>query len=189
MPLARKLLLPALTLLAAPSAAQEARVRDTPPRPLAEAEDPVNRLAEAQTVDGLVLTVLIDGPAVTLQQAVAARIPRKPQPLALSEREEDFASVIAYGYAGGRQVSRAHVPDSVIRALDDWTGRGQTVRVTRREVVIPLPAPQALDSVVVIAPATRAQARLDVRRAYALWCREGGQSPYCPTGGRDQPPR
>jgi hypothetical protein len=162
-----------------PALAQEPRIRDIPPRPIPEAEDPVNRFVAANTIEGLVLSVTIDGTAVTLDQATPARI-RKTQRMQ-PDREGDLAPVTAVGYAGGARISEARAPDSVLRALDDWNGRGRLVRVTRRQVLIALPAPRALDTVEIIAPATGARARLDVRAAYARWCRQDVRdNPMCP---------
>lgn len=168
-----------LLIAASPLLAQEQQVRDTPPTPISEAEDPVNRLVASETVDGLVVAVTIDGTNIRLDQAVPARIPRAAR--TRLEGTGDFAPVTAVGYAGGVRLSEASSPDSVVRALDDWRGRGALVRVTRREVVIALPAPRALDTVEVTAPATGARARLDVRAAYAPWCRAGTErNPMCP---------
>jgi hypothetical protein len=176
----------AMLFAASAAVAQEPRVEDTPPRSVSEAEDPLNRLVASETVDGLVVAVTIDGTSIRLDQATPARIPR----VTLTDRlgTGDLAPVTAVGYASGVRVSEAQAPDSVLRALDDWNGRGGVVRFTRREVVIALPAPRALDTVEVIAPATGARARLDVRSAYAPWCRAAPErNPMCP-GPPEQPP-
>lgn len=176
----------AMLITASAAVAQEPRVEDTPPRPVSEAEDPLNRLVSNETVDGLVVAVTIDGTNISLDQAMPARIPRITRVDRLGSG--DLSPVTAIGYASGVRVSEAQAPDSVLRALDDWNGRGQTVRFTRREVVIALPAPRALDTVEVIAPATGARARLDVRSAYAPWCRAATErNPMCP-GSPEQPP-
>lgn len=175
----------AMAIVAAPAFAQQPRVQDTPPQAVNEAEDPLNRFVANETVDGLVVAVTIDGPNITLDRATPARIPRASRPR--STGTGDFAPVTAVGYASGAQISEAQAPDSVVRALDDWNGRGSLVRVTRREVVIALPAPRALDTVEVTAPATGARARLDVRGAYAPWCRAAPErNPMCPNS--QQPP-
>jgi hypothetical protein len=44
--------------------------------------------------------------------------------------------------------------------------------MSKRQVVLSLPAPRALDAVEVNAPATGATARLDVRAAYAPYCHD-----------------
>lgn len=176
----------AMLITASAAVAQEPRVEDTPPRPVSEAEDPLNRLVASETVDGLVVAVTIDGTNISLDQATPARIPRITRIDRLGTG--DLSPVTAVGYAGGVRVSEAQAPDSVLRVLDDWNGRGGIVRFTRREVVIALPAPRALDTVEVIAPATGARARLDVRSAYAPWCRAAPErNPMCP-GAPEQPP-
>lgn len=176
--------------------AQPTTVRDLPKRPVKDADDPINRFVADRTVDGLVLSVTIDGPSVTLDQAVPARVrktPRKPT------GQGDYAPVTAIGFAGGARISEVAVPDSVVRALDDWNTphQGALVRVTKRQVVIPLAAARALDTVEVTAPATGAHARLDVRAAYAEYCRagekapnqgQGRDNPMCPKGPVDQQP-
>jgi hypothetical protein len=180
-------------LIGPPLAAQPAvpKIRDLPRTPVRDADDPVNGYVAKQTVDGLVLSVTIDGANVTLDQAVPARVRktvRKPS------GQGDFASVTAVGFAGGARVSEAVVPDSVVRALDDWNTphKAALVRVTKRQVVIPLASPRALDTVEVTAPATGARARLDVRGAYVGYCHAGEkahvrENPMCPRG--DQPRR
>jgi len=192
------LLLPAVLaplLISLPLAAQTEgpKIRDLPVTPVADADDPVNRYVATQTVDGLVLSVTIDGPNVTLDQAVPARVRktvRRPTGTG------DYAPVTALGFAGGTRISEAIVADSVVRALDDWNTphQGALVRVMRRQIVIPLAASRALDTVEVTAPATGAHATLDVRAAYAEYCRAGmaapgRENPMCPAGAGDQKPR
>jgi hypothetical protein len=175
----------AMLVIASPTLAQEPRVQDTQPQPVSEAEDPVNRFVANETVDGLVVAVTIDGSSITLDRATPARIPKVAR--TVQAGTGDLAPVTAVGYAGAVRVSEAQSPDSVLRALDDWNGRGSLVRVTRREVVIALPAPRALDTVEVMAPATGARAKLDVRSAYAPWCRAAPErNPMCPTS--QEPP-
>ena len=68
--------------------------------------------------------------------------------------------------------------DGVLNAQE---GSG-IVRLTKRQVVVSLPAPRALDTVEVSAPATGATARIDVRAAYAAYCKEYRKdNKYCPT--------
>jgi hypothetical protein len=179
---------------AGPKPPAQPTIRDLPKTPVKDADDPINRLVANETVDGLVLSVTIDGANVTLDQATPARVrkvARKPT------GQGDYAPVTAVGFAGGAQISQVAVPDSVIRALDDWNTphNGALVRVTKRQVVIPLAAARALDTVEVTAPATGAHARLDVRPAYADYCRagqaaqgQGRDNPMCPRGGGDQQP-
>ena len=181
---------------AGPAAPVQPTIRDLPKTPVKDADDPINRFVADRTVDGLVLSVTIDGPSVTLDQAVPARVrktPRKPT------GQGDYAPVTAIGFAGGARISEVAVPDSVMRALDDWNTphNGALVRVTKRQIVIPLAAARALDTVEVTAPATGAHARLDVRAAYADYCRagekapnqgQGRDNPMCPKGPIDQPP-
>ena len=84
----------------------------------------------------------------------------------------------AVGFAGGSRVSDASATDAVQNAQE---GVG-LVRLTRRQVVLSLPAPRALDAVEVSAPATRATARLEVRGAYAPYCKVyNPDNKYCPS--------
>ena len=84
-----------------------------------------------------------------------------------------------------------------MRALDDWNTphRGALVRVTKRQLVIPLAAlAGARTPSRCIGAGDRSNARLDVRGAYAEYCRAGQQAqgrenPMCPRGGGDRPPR
>ncbi len=169
-------------------AAEPRIIRDLPQTPVPDAQDQVNINAASQTIDGLIVVVTIDGPNVTLDRAVPARVRR------LSRRptgEGDYAPVSAVGFAAGARIGEATIPDGVMRALDDWNTphRGALMRFTRRQVVIPIPAPRALDTVEVVAPATGARARLDVRAAYADYCRAGAaarDNPMCPGGDGNQ---
>jgi hypothetical protein len=148
-------------------------VRDIAPRPLAAAEDPINVQADA-SVDALVLAFTIDGTTITLDQATLARVPRSSTRRS-TELVGDRVSVI--GYSAGNRVSDINVPDAVVKAQE---GVG-IVRTTRRQIRLALAAPRALDTIEVSAPATGATARLDVRVAYAPYCKEYNRdNKYCP---------
>jgi hypothetical protein len=166
--------------LAAHVSAQEATTRDSESRPVAAADDPVNRFVSKKTVDGLIVTVTIDGSAVTLDRATPARIPK---PRKLSDKATGDI-VTAAGFAGGKRVSQTTVSDQVVNAQE---GVG-IVRTTRRQLSFTLEAPRAIDTVEVSAPATGASARLDVRSAYAQYCAPSKPDPrLCPTAA-PQPP-
>lgn len=149
-------------------------VRDLEPRPVEAAQDPVNRQA-ATSVDGLVIAITIDGPSVRLDHVTLARIPRTA-----SQRSSPIKGdqVTVVGFADNTRVSESIVPDAVLNAEE---GAG-LVRLTKRQVILSLPAPRALDTIEVSAPATGARARLDVRAAYAPYCREYNRdNRYCPS--------
>ena len=86
------------------------------PRPAAhgsvrDADDPVNKYVAAHTVDGLVLSVTIDGANVTLDQAVPRARPQGGAQ-ARHRQERDYAPVTAVGLRGRREGSpRSVVPD------------------------------------------------------------------------------
>jgi hypothetical protein len=171
-------LYPAVVLLSASLPActrqsqKEPAVRDLEARPVAADSDPVNRQAEA-TVDGLVLTLTIDSTSIRLDTVTLARIPS-----AGSRHAGAGDRVTAVGFAAGSRVSEASAPDAV-QNVQEGVG---LVRLTRRQVVLSLPAPRALDAVEVSAPATGATARLDVRGAYAQYCRVyNPDNKYCPS--------
>jgi hypothetical protein len=153
---------------------QQPTIRDLDPRPVAADSDPVNRQTEA-AVDGLVLTVTIDSASITLDTAVLAKIP----PSAATRGSGGTGDrVTAVGLAAGSRVSQASAPDGVLNVQE---GVG-LVRMTKRQVVLSLPAPRALDVVEVSAPATGATARLDVRAAYAQYCKKyNADNKYCPS--------
>lgn len=159
--------------------------RDVEPRPVAAAEDPVNRKVTASTIDGLVLAVTIDGASIRLDGATAARVPKS----AARVRTGGGDRVTATGYAGGTRISETTVPDGVLNAEEG----GGLVRVPKRQVVLVLAAPRALDTVEVSAPATGAIARLDVRAAYAPYaysCRGDAADPrFCPSPANPDRPR
>ncbi len=146
-------------------------VRDLEPRPIAPADDIVNQMQQTQ-VDGLVITLTIDSATVRLDTVVLASIPR---PRAARDTVGDRVTVV--GFAGGTRVSDVNVPDMVINAQE---GVG-IVRVNRRQITVLLPAPRALDTIEVTAPATNATGRLDVRAAYARFCPQfNADNRYCP---------
>jgi hypothetical protein len=150
---------------------KEPAVRDLEPQAVAADSDPINRQAET-TVDGLVLTVTIDSASIRLDTVTLARIPAAGRPGGSGDR------VTAVGFAGGSRVSETSAPDAVENVEE---GRG-LVRLTRRQVILTLPAPRALDAVEVSAPATGATARLDVRGAYAAYCKVyNPDNKYCPS--------
>lgn len=147
-------------------------IRDIPGQPVVSTADPVNQRVAASTVDGLMVVVTISGDTVRLDSATPARVPAARRDSAGGDR------VTATGFAGGIQISQVSVPDGVVNVQE---GVG-LVRVTRRQVVLPLPAPRPLDTVEIRAPATGATARLDVRPAYAAYCEGPRRDPrMCPS--------
>ena len=149
----------------------QAGERDLEPRPVAPGEDVVNQMQQNQ-VDGLVITLTIDSATVRLDTVVLASIPR---PRARQDTTGERVRVV--GLAGGTRVSEASVPDVVTNTQE---GVG-IVRVNRRQVTVMLPAPRALDTIEVSAPATNATGRLDVRAAYAMYCPQfNPDNRYCP---------
>jgi predicted NAD/FAD-dependent oxidoreductase len=117
----------------------------------------VNKFAAKTTVDGLVLAVTIDGAAITLDKAMPARIPRA------TSRKPGDSAVTAIGFAQGAKISEISVADQQINVQE---GVG-VVTVTKRQVILALPAPRALDTVEISAPASGARARIDVRSVYS----------------------
>jgi len=161
------------TDLAQPYASPGGKVELSAPRNLPEAADPVNQRVLAQTADGLVLVVTVDGATITLDSATPARVPRR---VARSERATDGPTVKATGYAGGQIVATTVLPDTLYNASE---GDG-LVRTERRQIALVLVADRPLDSVTVEAPATGARATLNVSAAYARYCDADRNSPWCP---------
>jgi hypothetical protein len=146
-------------------------IRDLARRPVTASEDPVNRQVAASTVDGLVLAVTINGTSVHVDQMTPARIPTPRREAGGGDR------VTAVGFAAGSRVSETSVPDGVLNVQEG----GGLVRLTKRQVVLSLPAPHPLDTVEISAPATQATARVDVTRAYAAYCKAArGDPKVCP---------
>ncbi|MGA7179735.1 MAG: hypothetical protein WBX11_09145 [Thiobacillaceae bacterium] len=159
---------------AAVQAQDKPQIRDTEPRPVAPADDPVNKWVSASSVDALVIVLTIDGALITLDSATPARVPR-----ASTVRAEPVPGdrVTVTGFAEGAKVSDSAVPDQVLNAQE---GVG-LVRVSKRQVMLSLAAPRALDTIEISAPATGATARFDVRAAYAPYCKGEKPDPrYCP---------
>lgn len=156
-----------------PGASDGGKAELIQPRPVGDDADPLNRYVAAETVDGLVLTVTIDGDAVRLDSAVPARVPRK---LARAERKPGPDAVTATAMANGRVVSRTVVPDTVLNASE---GEG-LVRTPLRQIALVLATERPVDTVTIEAPATGARASLDVRGAYAEICKADPNSRWCP---------
>jgi hypothetical protein len=142
------------------------------PRPLAEADDPVNARVLADTANGLALSLTLDGTTVRLDGAVPARVPRRQA----RTTREDGDLVTVTGLSGGRVVATTVVPDAVLNASE---GTG-LVRVSRRQVSVVLVSATPIDTIQVSAPATAASATLDVRAAYARLCEVAPQHEQCP---------
>ena len=121
------------------------------------------------------IALTIDGTSIQLDSVTLARIPR-----AASQRGAGAGGdrVTAVGFAASTRVSESSAPDAVLNVQE---GVG-LVRLTKRQVVLSLPAPRALDTVEVSAPATGATSRIDVRAAYAPYCKEyRSDNKFCPS--------
>jgi hypothetical protein len=156
-----------------PTASQGGKAELTPPRPVAESDDPVNKRVAADTVDGVVLTITIDGGSVTLDAVAPARVPRR---VARANRDPVGDAVKVTGLIADKVVATTVVPDNVLNASE---GEG-VVRTTRRQISVALATDRPLDTVVVEAPATAAKASLDVRAAYARICEADPRNKWCP---------
>ncbi len=156
-----------------PSASDGGKAELLPPRPIGDDADPLNRHVAADTVDGLVLAVTIDGDTVRLDSALPARVPRK---LARAERQPGGDAVTATALANGQVVSTTVVPDTVLNASE---GEG-LVRTPRRQIALVLATDRPVDTVTIEAPATGARASLDVRSAYAQICQADPNNRWCP---------
>ncbi|MFY0563807.1 hypothetical protein ACN28E_08170 [Archangium lansingense] len=161
-----------------PTASHGGKAELVPPRPVAESDDPVNKRVAADTVDGVVLAITIDGNSVTLDAVAPARVPRR---LARPNRDPVGDRVKVTGLIADKVVATTIVPDNVLNASE---GDG-VVRTTRRQIAVVLATDQPLDTVVVEAPATGAKASLDVRAAYARICQADPRNKWCP--GQPQP--
>jgi hypothetical protein len=156
-----------------PSASHDGKTQMLPARPLRDSEDELNSLTQAQTVDGLVLVLTIDGTSITVDSAVPARVPRRQ---ARSERVVGGDLVRATAFASGQAIATTVAPDTVLNASEG----GGLVRTERRQVALVLAVDRAVETVVVEALATNARATLDVRQAYARACETDRNSKWCP---------
>jgi hypothetical protein len=157
-----------------PTASEGGEARFIAPRPVDPADDPVNARAAEDGVDGLIVTLTVDGASVTLDGARPARIPKTAVRANLNI-EGDAVRVSAF--AGGDAVSDVVVPDPVLYASEG----GGLVRMTRRQVVVAIPADRAIDRIEVEAGATLARSSLDVSGAYADYCKDNPRGNWCPT--------
>lgn len=175
--LALSLLLPACATQVQP----KETIRDLEPHPVTVADDSVNKLAESQ-IDGLVLAVTIDGAAIQLDNVTLTKLPRNASQRGAGAGDR----VTVVGFAAGARVSESSAPDTVLNVQEDVG----VVRLTKRQVVLSLPAPRAVDTVEVSAPATGATARIDVRSAYAPYCKEyRSDNKFCPSPSNAQESR
>ncbi len=142
------------------------------PRPVVERDDPLNQAVAAQTVDGMVLVITIDGAVVGLDSATPARVPKRQ---ARSSREGAGDVVKATAFAGGLTLSTTVVPDTVLNASEG----GGLVRTERRQISLVLAADRPIETVSIVALATGANATLDVRSAYARICEADRSNKWC----------
>lgn len=155
-----------------PTASHGGKVQLLPSQPIAESADPVNQQVAAETADGLILTVTIDGTLVTLDSAIPARIPRR---LARADRKTGGDSVKATAIADNMPITTVVVPDTVLNASE---GEG-IIRTKRRQITLVLEADRPIDTVTIQALATGASASLDVRPAYSRICDADRTSKWC----------
>jgi hypothetical protein len=156
----------------APTASDGGRAELLPARPVAPDADPVMRLVADTMVDGLVVSVTIDGATVTLDSAVLARVPRRQ---ARADRAVEGDQVRATAFIGNQSVATTVVPDNVLNASEG----GGLVRTDKRQISLALAADRPVDTVTIEALATNARATLDVRQAYARACEADRSSKWC----------
>ena len=127
--------------IAAPVASHGGRVELVPGAPVQEDDDPVNRLVASETVDGLLLSITLDGATASLDSAVLARIPKR---LARPDRQVHGDAVEVRGLIDGQEATRTTVPDNLVNASegdglvrkeDSWLGREVVVVNTGQEAV------------------------------------------------------
>lgn len=148
-----------------------------PTQPIDAQRDPVNEKVQKETVDGLIVVVTIDGANVRLDSATPARVPRKASQPAKQAAPEQ---VTVSGLVGGNAVTRNVVLDPVVRIQE---GQG-VVRVDQRQITVALATDRALEAIRVQAPATHADQTLDVRDAYAPYCKNDPRGAWCPAAKR-----
>lgn len=138
-----------------------------------EADDPINRLVAAESVDGLMLSITLDGTTAMLDSAVLARVPKR---IARANRDVQGDSVEVIGLVDGQEVARTIVPDNVLNASEG----GGLVRTTRRQIAVALAVDRPLHAVRVRAAATGVDAMLDPGPAYARICEADPANHWCP---------
>ena len=156
-----------------PAASDGGKVEVLPSRPIEQDADQLNELVAAETVDGLVLVVTIDRASVTLDSAVPARVPRR---LTGPDRKIAGDVVRTTGFVNNEEIASTVTADNVVNASEG----GGLVRTERRQITIVLAAERPIESVAIDAPATGAIARLDVRAAYAEYCKADPTGKWCP---------
>ena len=145
-------------------------------KPLADADDPINRQAAAQTVEALIVSLTLDGREARLISAIPARVPRG----VIQKRQGDGDRVTVIALAEGREIGRASVPDQVINIEE---GKG-IVRLARRQISLAVPVGRAPDRLQVLAPATGVDTAVDPAPLLAVWCQGERSGVWCPNRQR-----
>jgi hypothetical protein len=141
-------------------------------KPLADADDPINRQAAAETVEALIVSLTLDGREARLDSAVPARVPRG----VIQKRQDEGDRVTVIALAGGREIARTSVPDQVIN-IEENKG---LVQLTRRQISLAVPMGRAPDKLQVLAPATGVDTAVDPGPMLAMWCQSERPNPWCP---------
>ena len=141
-------------------------------KPVADADDPVNRQATADTVEALIVSLTLDGGQARLDSAVPARVPRG----VIQKRQDEGDRVTVVALAQGQEIARASVPDQVIN-IEENKG---IVRLTRRQISLAVPMGRAPDRLQVLAPATGVDMAVDPAPMLAMWCQGDRPGVWCP---------
>lgn len=142
-------------------------VQTSEPRPVDAAAD--NAEVLRQLTPGLLLTLEIDGTAVTLLDVQMALVPNLPA------RRQEGELITVTGLSGSERVSRAQVPDQRLNVEE----QGGLVVLEQRQLTIALPLPRRIDAVEVQLSGEAPPTRLDVRRQLADLCAENPRVKLC----------
>jgi hypothetical protein len=138
---------------------------------MAQVIDPAadNQAVLSGLITGLVMTVNIDGGAVTLTDIRVARIPAVPEP------QERADAVTISGFHAGQLVSSTAVADQRMNAEEN----GGLVTLSMQSLAVALPLPHAIDNIEVLPPGASQPTRIDVRKTLRGYCKESKQDPIC----------
>jgi hypothetical protein len=144
--------------------------RNSEPRRLDAAQDPVNRYVQDRTVSGLIVSLEIDGSRISLTGAQPARIPK-----ARRRRLPKGDSVTVVALSKGVQAAESIVSDRLL-AIEENAGM---IKRDKRQILVAVETPRPIDSIQVRVSATGAVQEFDVRGFFREICRVLPRDPAC----------
>jgi hypothetical protein len=147
------------------------KITTSAPAPVEPRADVVNASVVATSRTAIIVSVLIDDRTITLEQATLARVPDRKR----TELRKEGETVTFEGLRGADVVSTITVPDQAIN-VEEQKG---LVRLVRRSLQVPVPAPRAIDAVRVTVHSNGATATLRIDPSVYKLCEYAREEPVC----------